>query len=175
LGITFSGYCYTEMNIPLASKKTHMRAIDIIGASDDHRQVERLAVAVYQHLGRSLGRRVRIGRRQQRVFRQIVLKCLYNTSSIDQTHLMLLNFAVHFIRRDMDESLDVADTSDLEEDMGAHDVVDGEVIRIAKRIIDMRLRRKVHNRIDVAFIHNKTDKIRDRDVALRTDQLSRKQ
>ena len=66
----------------------------------------------------------------------------------------------------MNETLDVADTSHLEQDMGTHHIVHGEIVRITKRVIDMRLSSEMHDRVDVTFIHDKADEIWNGDVAL---------
>lgn len=82
------------------------------------------------------------------------------------TYLILLNLTIHFICRDVNEPLDVADTSHLEQDMGTHHIVHGEIVRITKRVIDMRLSSEMHDRVDVTFIHDKADEIWNGDVAL---------
>ena len=50
--------------------------------------------------------------------------------------------------------------------MRAEDVVPRELERVAERVVDVRLRREVHDRVDLLRLQNVVDEVRRADVAL---------
>ena len=130
-----------------------VRAVDVVAARDDHGQPEGPVVGLHEELGRGLRRRVRV-----RGLEDVVLD--------HGRRLHGLALAVDLVRRDVDEAHDVVHLRGLEQHVRAEDVVPRELERVAERVVDVRLRREVHDRVDLLRLQDVVDEVRRADVAL---------
>lgn len=89
-----------------------MRAIHIVGASDDDRHLVGVLVALHNELRGCLRSSVRIGRVQKSRFSHVLL-----------TFLLL---TIHLVGTDVDEPLNAMETACLEHHVRSHNVVIGE-------------------------------------------------
>ena len=122
-------------------------------ARDDHGQPEGPVVGLHEELGRGLGRRVRV-----RGLEDVVLD--------HGRRLHGLALAVDLVCRDVDEANHIMHLRGFQQDVRAEDVVPRELERVAERVVDVRLRREVHDRVDLLRLQNVVDEVRRADVAL---------
>ena len=115
-----------------------MRPIDVIAPHDNDGQLEALLVRLHQHLGGRLARGVRVRRRQY--------------ARLEQVRVLVVDLAVDLVGRDVDEALDADLLGALEQHVGAVDVGVREAVRVAKAQVDVRLRGKVEDGIDVVAL-----------------------
>ena len=66
----------------------------------------------------------------------------------------------------MDETFDSIDFGWLEEYVSSHYIVLRELERVSERVVNMSLRRKVHNRVDFLRLQNEIHQIRWANVSL---------
>ena len=122
-------------------------------ARDDHGQPEGPVVGLHEELGRCLGRRVRVGGLED-----VVLD--------HGRRLHGLALAVDLVCRDVDEANHIVHLGRFQQHVRAEDVVPRELERVAERVVDVRLRREVHDRVDLLRLQNVVDEVRRADVAL---------
>mmetsp|Transcript_21328 Transcript_21328/g.32151 ORF Transcript_21328/g.32151 Transcript_21328/m.32151 type:complete len:285 (-) Transcript_21328:260-1114(-) len=131
-----------------------MRSIDVVTTGDNTRKLKRSVVRLHQKLCPSFCGGIGVGRFKNVLFRHGI-------------GFEGFSLSIHFIRRDMNESLDsFVDLGSLEKDVGAIDVALGEVERITKGVVHVRLGSKVHDGINVLFGHNIRYEVRTADVSL---------
>mmetsp|Transcript_9312 Transcript_9312/g.23414 ORF Transcript_9312/g.23414 Transcript_9312/m.23414 type:complete len:235 (+) Transcript_9312:909-1613(+) len=129
-----------------------VRAIYVVAAGDNNRQVERTVVALDEELGTGLGRRVGVGRLQNVLLFHWVLR--------------LAAFTIHLVCANMDKPLDAVDLGRLEQDVSTEYVVLCELKRIAERVVHVCLRGEVNDRIDLLLGQHIVDHVRRTNVAL---------
>lgn len=112
-----------------------VRAVDVVATSDDEGHAKRSVVRLGKELGASLGGGVGVGGLQHLFLHHGIL--------------VMVLLAVHLIGGDVNESLDAVVLRGLKEHMRAHDVVLGELEGVAEGVVDVRLGREVHDRVDL--------------------------
>ncbi len=118
-------------------------SVDVVGANNDDRHLERLLVRVNQHLSGGLGGSVRVGWGENRSLEEIII--------------LILNLSVDLIGGDVDEALDVNLLGRLEKDVSAVDVGVGEAVGVSEGQVNVRLSREVEDGVNVVTlqaVHN---------------------
>jgi hypothetical protein len=103
-----------------------VRAVYVVAARDNERQLEGAQVGLGQELGASLGCSVRVGG-----FEDVILHHFF---------LFSLTLAIDFVSGAMDEPLDAMVLGRLEKNVGSHDVVVGELEGVAEGVVCRGLR-----------------------------------
>lgn len=116
-----------------------MRAVHIVASYDNDRELEAVLVRVNQHLCSCLACCIRVCGREDTRLKQLIL--------------VVLNFAVHLVCGDVDETLDSHFLGALKQDMCAIDIRMGETIGISKTQVDMGLSGKVQDCVNVVALH----------------------
>jgi hypothetical protein len=128
--------------------------VHVVPARGDDGEAVAPAVRHHQHLGPGLGGRVRVGGQQLR--RLVVAH-----------HGVAVSLAVHLVGADVDEAADLGGgAAGLEEDVGAVDVVLGELQGVAEGVVHVGLRREVHHGVDALGGQDEADEVGAGDVAL---------
>ena len=112
-----------------------VRAVDIVAADDDGGELVALLVRVHQHLGGGFGGGIGVGRGQDARLEQVVV--------------VIAHLSVHLVGRDVDESTNVEFFGALQQDVGAIHVGMGETVRVAKAQVNVRLRGKMDDGVNV--------------------------
>lgn len=115
-----------------------MRPIDVVASSDHNRQFEALPICIHKHLCSSLARSVWVCGREQ--------TCLHKVFAI------FINFAVHLIGRDVDETSNASSFGAFQHDMSAIDVCSRESVRIAKTQVHVRLGCEVKDGVYIVLL-----------------------
>lgn len=130
-----------------------MRAVDVVAAHDDDRELERLPVAVHQHLCGGFARRIRICRGQKRAFLAVGVAFGY--------------LAVHLVGADMYEAFQgAAVLGAVQEHVGAVHVRGCEFVAVAEAQVDVGLRGEVEDGVDGVGPEDGLHAGRRRDVAV---------
>jgi len=129
-----------------------MRPVNVVAANDDGGKLKAFLVRMHHHLSCSLAGRVWVGWLKYAGFRKVVL--------------IVPHLSVDLVGRHVDEALDAAFFGALEHHMCAERIGDGELVRVAKAQVDVRLGRKVEDCVDVMPLHALEHLLRVRDVAL---------
>ena len=66
----------------------------------------------------------------------------------------------------MNEALDSGSLRRLQQNVSSHDVVLGELERISERVVNMGLRREVHDGVDLFRLQNEIDQVGAANVSL---------
>lgn len=74
--------------------------------------------------------------------------------------------SIDFIGGNVNESLDSRSLRRLQQNVSSHDVVLGKLERISERVVDVGLRREVHDGVDLFRFQNKIDQVGAANVAL---------
>ncbi len=98
-----------------------VRAVDVVGTSNDNRHLEGVQVTLADELSSSLGSSVGVGGVESSLFKDVVLA------------LQLLT--VDFIGGDVDETLDVVNTSRFQENVSTNDIVVGESKAVTEGVV----------------------------------------
>ena len=131
-----------------------VRTVHVVAARNDAGQIERSVVGLDDELGTGLGSGVRVRRFQDMLFSHGL-------------GIKVLALAVDLIGGHMDEAADgVAIFGRLQQHVRAHDVVMRELERVAEGVVHVRLRREVHDRVDLLRLQDVVDEVRRADVAL---------
>ena len=119
-----------------------VRTVDVITPGDDTGELERSMVRFHQKLRPGLRGGVGVGG-----FQHVLL--------LHRLRFERFSLPIHLVRRHVDETPNALVTlGRLEHDVGSHDVTLGKVERVTERVIDVRLRREVHDRIDLLLGHD---------------------
>lgn len=134
-----------------------VRAVDVVASCNYHRQFEALPVRVHQHLGGSLTGGIRVGGRKD--------------TGLHEVFTILVNFPIHFVRRDMHEAPNLSSFSTLQHNVGAVDVGGREAIGVPKTQIDVRLRREVEDGVNLVLFETCRDIGRARHVSFKEGEI----
>lgn len=113
--------------------------VDVVATHDDDWKLEALHVRVDKHLGCRLACGVWVGGRQYARLQQVVI--------------VILDFTVDFICRNVDEALDAHLFRTLQHDMCPVHIGVREGVRVSKAQVHMRLRCEVEDGIYVVPLH----------------------
>lgn len=116
-----------------------MRAIDVIAADDDDRELETLHVRVDKHFRRGFTGSIGIRRSQNARLQQVVV--------------VVPDLAVNLVGGDVDESVDPDLLGALQHDVGAVHIGMGKDVRVAEAQINMRLGGEVEDGVDFVTLH----------------------
>lgn len=131
-----------------------VRTVDVITPGDDAGELERSVVRFHEKLRPGLCGGVGVGG-----FQHVLL--------LHRLRFERFSLPVHFISGHVDESPNTLVTlRRLEHDVGSHDITLGKVERVTERVIDVRLRREVHDRIDLLLGHDVGYEVGTANVAL---------
>ncbi|AGE53602.1 hypothetical protein ATCVGM07011_628L [Acanthocystis turfacea Chlorella virus GM0701.1] len=131
-----------------------MRAIHIVAARHDDRQLVRRVIGSCHHLCPSFGCCIWVCWLEGRVF-------------IEAFFFAQTALAVYFIGRHVDEPPDTSiESRAFQENMGPVDVVHGKCQRVTERVVHMSLRSKVHNCVNFFLFQDVRQEIRRLDIAL---------
>jgi len=153
-------------------------SVDVVAAGDDDGQVERLGVGVDQHLGGGLGSRIRVGGLEDGLLEQVAV-----------------SLAVDLVGRNVNHAVDTVQAGSLEQDVGADDIVLGELERVTERVVwnereagcqsyarnsftksiqihlptDVALSGEMDDGVDVPFCQHVEDQVDRRDITLQSE------
>lgn len=157
-----------------------VRSVDVVAAGNDDGQVEGFGVGLDEHLGSGFGGRVRVGGLEHGLFEEVGV-----------------GLAVDFVCGDVDHLGDVAETSRFQKNVGANNVVFGELERVAERVVcmngkfwrwsgprgsgedqqpstrvltDVTLSRKVNDGVNVAFLEHVEHEVDGLNVAWKNSE-----
>jgi len=135
-----------------------VRTVDVVAADDDDWELEALLVRVHQHLCGGLGGGVWVGWGEDAALEEIII--------------VILNFSVDLIGRDVDEALDPDLLSRLEKNVSAVDVGVGETVRVSETQVNVGLRGEVEDGVNIVALEAVHDLRGVRDVAMVEGEVS---
>lgn len=116
-----------------------MGAVHVVASHNNDWQLEALHVRVYKHFSSSLACSIGIGWSQNAGLQQVVI--------------VVLDLSIDLICGDVNESPDTKLLGTLQHDMRSIDIGVGEAIGVAETQIDVGLRCKVKNGVNVVALH----------------------
>ena len=155
-----------------------MRAVHVVSAGDDNGHAKGAVIRLRQELGTGFRRCIRVGglknlKVQTNVRTRFPAELQRKEENGYVTYLFLVHrllistlLSVDFVGGNVNESLDSGSLRRLQQNVSSHDVVLGELERISERVVNMGLRREVHDGVDLFRLQNEIDQVGAANVSL---------